>query len=168
MGQTMRRPLVRVLLIHTSSPRMTSWRSLWPRGEHVQIQVLSSLESALPCSLFHWAGLQELGGGDWLLLRIASLVCWPEEDQLPSWLFPVHISICVCVCVKEKCDPMLFFSSAVLHSMWDLSSPSRDWTWASAMQVWSSNHWTARGVPVLMFHFVLFFEKPNLSFICIC
>ena len=36
---------------------------------------------------------------------------------------------------------------AVLHSMWDLSSLTRDRT---HMEVWGLNHWIIREVPVLL------------------
>ena len=37
--------------------------------------------------------------------------------------------------------------------MWDLSSPTRDWTHALALEAQSPNHWTAREVPVLAWDF---------------
>ena len=41
-----------------------------------------------------------------------------------------------------------FFFLAMLHGMWDLSSPTRDQTLAlPAVQAWSPNHWTAREFP---------------------
>ena len=36
----------------------------------------------------------------------------------------------------------LFF--AMLHSMWDLSSPTRDRTWVHSSESPNVNHWTAR------------------------
>ena len=40
-----------------------------------------------------------------------------------------------------------FFFLAVSHSLWDLSSPIRDWTWAMAVSTLSLNHWTAKEFP---------------------
>ena len=45
---------------------------------------------------------------------------------------------------------LLFF--AVPRSLWDLSSPTRSWTWATAVKVPSPNPWTTREFP---FHGVL-------------
>ena len=41
------------------------------------------------------------------------------------------------------------FILAEPHSMWDLSSLIRDWSWPPALEVWSLNHRTAREVPNL-------------------
>ena len=52
------------------------------------------------------------------------------------------------------------------HSLWDLSSPIRNWTRPSTLEAWSSNHWTAKEFPVLNFIFrlVIHFELFLLSF----
>ena len=52
------------------------------------------------------------------------------------------------------------------HSLWDLSSPTRDWTRSSALEAWSSNHWTPKEFPVLNFIFrlVIHFELFLLRF----
>ena len=31
--------------------------------------------------------------------------------------------------------------------LWDPNSPTRDWTWAPAVEAWRPNHWTARAIP---------------------
>ena len=46
----------------------------------------------------------------------------------------------VCISVEFFC----FIFSAMPCGLWDLSSPTRDWTWAPAVKAWSPNHWTAR------------------------
>ena len=38
---------------------------------------------------------------------------------------------------------------ATWHGLWDLSSLTRDWTWATAVKAPSPNHWTARELPQL-------------------
>ena len=38
--------------------------------------------------------------------------------------------------------PFIFFLS--LHGLWDLSSPTRNWTWSMAVKVHSPNHWTTK------------------------
>ena len=43
----------------------------------------------------------------------------------------------------------LFF--AMLCGKWDLSSPTKDYTHAPALEAWSLNHWTARRVPPTLF-----------------
>ena len=35
------------------------------------------------------------------------------------------------------------------HSMWDLSSPTRDWSLPPVVEAWSPNHWTARKFLIL-------------------
>lgn len=40
----------------------------------------------------------------------------------------------------------LFFV-AMWHSLQDLNSPTRDWTWGQSSVAWSPNHWTTRAVP---------------------
>ena len=42
---------------------------------------------------------------------------------------------------------VVFGFLAPLHSLWDLSSPTRDWTWAPAVRASSPNHWIAREFP---------------------
>ena len=46
-----------------------------------------------------------------------------------------------------------FFSSHIflvmLLSLWDLSSPTRDWTQALAVEALSPNHWTTRAFPLI-------------------
>lgn len=36
----------------------------------------------------------------------------------------------------------------MLHSLWDPTSPTRDWNWATAVKVLSPNHWTTTAVPM--------------------
>ena len=43
----------------------------------------------------------------------------------------------------------LFFFFAAVCSLWDLSSPTTDWTRAPASRVWSLNQWTTREIPYL-------------------
>ena len=57
-----------------------------------------------------------------------------------------------------------FFFLATLHSMWDLSSPTRYQTWAPALEVWSLNHWTTREVPHRLLHITYLKSAFSLSF----
>ena len=41
----------------------------------------------------------------------------------------------------------LYYFLTMPHSLWDLSSPSRDRTWALSSERWSPNHWTTRDFP---------------------
>ena len=43
--------------------------------------------------------------------------------------------------------------------MWDLSSPTRDWTCTHSIGRWSLNHWTIREVPLRYFRQEKMFEK---------
>ena len=42
--------------------------------------------------------------------------------------------------------------------MWDLSSPTRDQTWAPALEAQSLNHWTIREAPVIIIIIFSFFN----------
>ena len=46
------------------------------------------------------------------------------------------------VCISVECFCFVF--SAMPCGLWDLSSPTRDWTWAPTVKAQSPNHWTAR------------------------
>ena len=58
-----------------------------------------------------------------------------REDQ-PAQSFP---SIFICLSA--------YLPSTALLNLWDLSSPTRDWTLALVMKPWSTNHWTTREFP---------------------
>ena len=42
---------------------------------------------------------------------------------------------------------LFLFWGAVLHSLWVLGSPTRNWIWATIVKVMSPNHWTTREFP---------------------
>ena len=46
-----------------------------------------------------------------------------------------------------KSEMVFSLSLAEPHGFWDFSSPTRDWTWALAVEAWSSNHCTTREFP---------------------
>ena len=56
-----------------------------------------------------------------------------------------------------KASILLFFNLVALHSLWVLSSPTRDWTCTPpynpcpTLEVQSLNCWTTREVPILLF-----------------
>ena len=52
----------------------------------------------------------------------------PASDRVPVSILLISLS--------------LFFFLAVLHDVWDLSSPTRDWTRSLAVRTQSPNHWT--------------------------
>ena len=52
---------------------------------------------------------------------------------------------------------LTFYFLAIVSSMWDLCSLTRDQTCVPALEVWSLNHWITREVPVL--------EKLNIYII---
>ena len=45
----------------------------------------------------------------------------------------------------------MFYFLAMPHALWDLSSPTKDGTHASALEVHSLNHWIARQVPGVVY-----------------
>ena len=55
-----------------------------------------------------------------------------------------------------------------LGGMWDLSAPTRDWTWAPCIRRWSLNHWTTTEVPQQflksLLYQPLFLELPHSRF----
>ena len=60
---------------------------------------------------------------------------------------------------------ILFYSFlASPHDLWDLSSPTRDWTHATAVKVPSPNHWTTR--EFLVSHFVNLFTFSDTYWYC--
>ena len=50
---------------------------------------------------------------------------------------------------------LLWVFLAMMHSLWELSSLKRDCILAPAVKAPSSNHWTARELPKLLFFLVL-------------
>ena len=65
----------------------------------------------------------------------------------------------------------LWFSEGVVTpcGLWDLSSPIRDWTWATAVKALSPNRWTIRGIPWEVFEWRWHTQKiPWLSGSWIC
>lgn len=60
----------------------------------------------------------------------------------------------------------LFYFLDASHSLQNLSSPSRDWSQATVVEVPSPNHWTAKEFPVSSFYMIytFCFKTPtNLS-----
>lgn len=54
--------------------------------------------------------------------------------------------------------PLLYGEGAVLHSLWDLSPPIKDLTWATAMKARSPNQWTARQLLIFLLTNVLMYR----------
>ena len=50
-----------------------------------------------------------------------------------------------CVWPLSMCVAFLFVTAP--FDLWDLSSPTRDQTWAVAVEAWNPNHWTTRECP---------------------
>ena len=48
---------------------------------------------------------------------------------------------------------LFFIFLATLRGLWDLSSPTRDWTHTPGSELWSPNHWTAREFPGISWEF---------------
>ena len=66
----------------------------------------------------------------------ADLAMWGDS----SWLIIQALR-------AQSLNSLSFFLAALL-SLWDLSSPTRDWTWATALKAPSPNHWTAGEFPL--------------------
>ena len=49
-----------------------------------------------------------------------------------------------CTCIGTL---VIYFWGAMPPGLWDLSSPARDWTQASAVKIWNLNHWVTRELP---------------------
>ena len=82
--------------------------------------------------------------------------------MVPRGYFPHSTLHCSCLSVHHLLSRLtikiffmlsshLHFFFAMLCGKWDLSSPSKDYTHAPALQAWSLNHWTARRVPPTLF-----------------
>ena len=54
--------------------------------------------------------------------------------------------------------PHVLFIFAMLHGLWDFSSPTRDQTWGPGSEAPSPNHWTARELP-----HVCFLTRPHMD-----
>ena len=67
-------------------------------------------------------------------LTVAPLSLYPFPSLISNSL-NLPIFLCVCVCL------------ATPHDRWDLSSLTRDRTYAPCIGKWSLNHWTTKEVP---------------------
>ena len=70
-------------------------------------------------------------------------------NLVPCFLVGECVSVVWRIC---KTRPFVVCSSfcsvlATLQGMWDLSSPTRDWTCTPAVEGWSLTHWTTNEVP---------------------
>ena len=73
------------------------------------------------------------------------LVCLSTPSNPPQFIAKVPVKS---QHSAEGRGALLFsFFLAPLHSLWDLSSLTREWTWAPAMRTSSPNHWIAREFP---------------------
>ena len=61
------------------------------------------------------------------------------------------MSVCVYTFLFYVSVMFFFFFLAVLCSMWDPSSPTRDGTQPPALEAQCLNHWIARGTPWIIF-----------------
>ena len=71
---------------------------------------------------------------------------WSNACPLSRWC---HLTFCCLLCRSKFliCIILLLlelFFSTTLHSLQDLSSLTRNWTWARAMKAPSPNHWSTR------------------------
>ena len=75
--------------------------------------------------------------------------CWNFCFSMQSTQFSTGCKFQIVVVSISVFYFILFL--AALHGLQDLSSPTRDWTWALAVKVPSPNHWTAREFPQFYF-----------------
>ena len=69
-----------------------------------------------------------------------------NPSHLSSYAFPLKPKTIKCFVSGFFYFVCFFPSLTTLHSLWDLSSPTKDWIEPipSAMKAWSPNHWTSR------------------------
>ena len=61
----------------------------------------------------------------------------------------------------------LFFFFAELHSMWDLSHPTKDQAGRTCLARWIPNHWATREAPLHLFLFLLVFPPSDFRFLLV-
>lgn len=77
------------------------------------------------------------------------------EGSWQDWALP-HEQFCQ-VFPGPGCY-VLFSLLATPHSLWEFSSPTRDWTGPSAVRGHTSNHWASREFPVMFILYELLHE----------
>ena len=75
-----------------------------------------------------------------------------SEGPLPDWQ-TAHFLMCLDVWWREEAlislSLLLLFFLAVPYSLWNLNSLTRNLTWATCNEMWSSYHWTTRVIRAL-------------------
>ena len=71
-----------------------------------------------------------------------------------DWLFYAPLTMGLLSALALGFLFVCFCFLAALHSLWDLSSLTRDRTHTTAVKAWSPNHWTAREFPSTVFLFL--------------
>ena len=64
-------------------------------------------------------------------------------------------------------DFLFFFFFAELHSMWDLSHPTKDQAGRTCLARWIPNHWATREAPLHLFLFLLVFPPSDFRFLLV-
>ena len=76
-------------------------------------------------------------------------ICWDDVNE-EVWMISVHWNCCSNLgCMLFNCTFILFYFWP--RGIWNLSFPTRDWTYTPCIGRWSLNHWTIRKVPQLYF-----------------
>ena len=98
------------------------------------------------------------------------LPLWAELAVLHLYLFSVSLSLCASLDhISDTCSVYFIYIYyfnflAMAHSMWDLTSLTRDWIHTLCLEEQCLNHWPAREVPHCSFSYLL--PSPLLESHC--
>ena len=57
-------------------------------------------------------------------------------------LLPAYLRLLIFLpAILKETVYLIFFILAMLHGLWDLSAPTKDWIRAMVVTAWNSNHW---------------------------
>ena len=118
-------------------------RSPW-EGKGYPLQY-SGLENSTDCM-----GSQRVGH-DWATFTFTSLHWGPSRDGAPEPSSSLSFRMWLGSITWKPQILSLSTFLAMTCGSWDLSSPTRDWTWAPAVKAPNPNHWTTR--ECLLLHF---------------
>ena len=109
---------------------------------------------SMPISHSHDGGVEWLCTELWVYLGV-SAARGDKKDVVnnchlflrDSWIF-IDRKMSIHLALGMFLVTFFFFFYTMSYSLWDLSSPSRDWTWAMAEKVLHLNHWPTSKLPL--------------------
>ena len=108
---------------------------------------------SLPGSSVH--GISQARILEWVATSSSRGCFWPRDQAHASCISASQMnSLLLSHCASPK-HTFCCFCPCHAVGMWDLSSPTRDWTYTPALEVWSLNHWTTRDVHRLTYSYAL-------------